>query len=233
MAQACPCRPRTGLPKNGAFIHGPPRAGRTSGNRSRRPPAASQDGPGPGAVRRKLCRDRTVPPSFKIEGIAQNEGEKIDACPITLRSPPTGCATDTRRPESSAIARPLPVTVSIGAQGFERQPLRWCALAVWANGGRPAPCILGQIEMAMPFHGVHQRGKQRLETFAADPVRRLPQHNQGLAHSIVVHAWREPSRCTIMPGSARRGRLRPCACKVSPSACSVRRIQTLRGLEAF
>ena len=46
----------------------------------------------------------------------------------------------------------------------------------------------------MPFHGVHQRGKQRLEALAADPVRHLPQHNQSLAHSIVVKPPARP-RC--------------------------------------
>ncbi len=43
------------------------------------PPAASPDGSGPSAIWRKLCLIRIESPSFKIEGIAQNGGQKRSA----------------------------------------------------------------------------------------------------------------------------------------------------------
>ena len=49
-------------------------------------------------------------------------------------------------------------------------------------------------------------------------------------HLSATHSCREPSWCTIMPGSARRGRLRRCAprrcaARLRPCACKVSRTQ--------
>ena len=43
-----------------------------------------------------------------------------------------------------------------------------------------------QIEMAVPLHGIDQHRDQRLQALAADPIGRLPQHRQRLAHRLVI-----------------------------------------------
>ena len=45
-----------------------------------------------------------------------------------------------------------------------------------------------QIQVAMALHGLHQMGQRRLQPFAADLVSGFPNHDQRLAHRIVVAA---------------------------------------------
>lgn len=45
---------------------------------------------------------------------------------------------------------------------------------------------LVQVEVAVPFHCIDQHRDQRLQALAANPIGRIPQHGQRLAHCLVV-----------------------------------------------
>src|SRR4051812_1639027 len=51
-----------------------------------------------------------------------------------------------------------------------------------------------ELEMPVALHRLHENGRQRFQALAADPVRRLPDHNQRLADSLVIKASLRPWR---------------------------------------
>src|SRR3954463_11773503 len=49
-----------------------------------------------------------------------------------------------------------------------------------------------ELEMPVPLHRLHENGRQRLQALAADPVRRLPEHDQRFADRLIVEAPLRP-----------------------------------------
>src|SRR5262250_2709585 len=46
--------------------------------------------------------------------------------------------------------------------------------------------------MFVSLHRLNEEGHQRFETLAADPVRRLPDHNQRIADCLIIKSARGP-----------------------------------------
>src|SRR3954468_15370543 len=49
-----------------------------------------------------------------------------------------------------------------------------------------------ELEMPVALHRLHENGRQRFQALAADPVRRLPEHDQRLADRLIVEAPLRP-----------------------------------------
>ncbi len=65
----------------------------------------------------------------------------------------------------------------------------WCQQSVnrsRAHAQELATNYLVQLEVAMMLQGSDQEGQEWPEPLAADPIGGLPEHDQGLAHGLVV-----------------------------------------------
>jgi hypothetical protein len=51
--------------------------------------------------------------------------------------------------------------------------------------------------MFVSFHGINEERHQRLQAFAADSIRRLPDHNQRLTDRIVIKSARWSRRAPL------------------------------------
>ena len=55
-----------------------------------------------------------------------------------------------------------------------------------AHRRNAGPHIFAQLRMPMPLHRLHERRQQDLQALAANPVRGLPQDNQGIPNLVAI-----------------------------------------------
>src|SRR5215470_6845757 len=56
----------------------------------------------------------------------------------------------------------------------------------------PPAAVWSELQMFVSLHRLNEEGHQRFETLAADPVRRLPDHNQRIADCLIIKSARGP-----------------------------------------
>ncbi len=72
-----------------------------------------------------------------------------------------------------------------------------------SGASRKCPCSHPDCRA---FHRLDENRQQRLQALAADPIRRLPDHNQRIADRIIINAARRPrSRASLGPSASEQG----------------------------